>query len=75
LVFPVNVHRMTQTLAATLVIVSRGAPQLQTGSAQLSTTGNVSGFVIFRQEKVSLQNDENQEAELPVPDSCRNSVR
>jgi hypothetical protein len=30
------------------VIVSRGAPQLQTGSAQLSTTGNVSGFVIFR---------------------------
>ena len=33
---------------ATLVIVSSGAPQLLTGSAQLSTTGNVSGFVIFR---------------------------
>jgi hypothetical protein len=40
----------TQTLAAgaTLVIVSDGAPQLLTGSAQLSSTGNVSGFVIFR---------------------------
>ena len=40
----------TQTLAAgaTLVIVSDGAPQLLTGSAQLSTTGHVSGFVIFR---------------------------
>jgi hypothetical protein len=30
------------------VIVSDGAPQLLTGSAQLSSTGNVSGFVIFR---------------------------
>jgi hypothetical protein len=41
---------VTQTLAAgaTLVIVSSGAPQLLTGSAQLSTAGNVSGFVIFR---------------------------
>ena len=41
---------VTKTLAAgaTLVIVSSGAPQLLTGSAQLSTTGNVSGFVIFR---------------------------
>jgi hypothetical protein len=40
----------TQTLAAgaSLVIVSDGAPQLLTGSAQLSSTGNVSGFVIFR---------------------------
>jgi hypothetical protein len=40
----------TQTLAAgaMLVIVSEGAPQLLTGSAQLSSTGNVSGFVIFR---------------------------
>ena len=40
----------TQTLAAgaTLVIVSSGAPTLLTGSAQLSTTGHVSGFVIFR---------------------------
>ena len=33
---------------ATLLIVSTGAPQLITGSAQLATTGNVSGFVIFR---------------------------
>src|ERR1019366_8351039 len=41
---------VTQTLTpgATLIIVSTGAPQLITGSAQLSTTGNVSGFVIFR---------------------------
>jgi hypothetical protein len=41
---------VTQTLAAgaTLVIVSGGAPSLLTGSAQLSTNGHVSGFVIFR---------------------------
>jgi hypothetical protein len=41
---------VTQTLApgATLIIESSGAPDLITGSAQLSTTGNVSGFVIFR---------------------------
>ena len=41
---------VTQTLAAgaTLIIVSTGAPDLITGSAQLTTTGNVSGFVIFR---------------------------
>ena len=41
---------VTQTLGpgATLLIVSTGAPVLLTGSAQLTTTGNVSGFVIFR---------------------------
>jgi hypothetical protein len=41
---------VTQTLAAgaSLLVQSSGAPQLLTGSAQLSTTGNVSGFVIFR---------------------------
>ncbi len=41
---------VTQTLAAgaTLLIVSSGAPTLLTGSVQLSTTGNVSGFVIYR---------------------------
>jgi NHL repeat len=33
---------------ATLIIVTSGAPQLLTGSAQLNTTGNISGFVIFR---------------------------
>jgi len=33
---------------ATLAIVSSGAPSLLTGSAQLTTTGHVSGFVIFR---------------------------
>jgi FG-GAP repeat len=43
---------------ATRLIVSSGAPQLITGSAQLSTTGNVSGFVIFRHN--------NQEAVVPL---------
>ena len=43
-------NSVTQTLAAgaTLIIVSSGAPDLLTGSAQLSTAGSVSGFVIFR---------------------------
>ena len=40
------------------MIVSSGAPQLLTGSAQLSTTGKVSGFVIFRHN--------NQEAVVPL---------
>ena len=41
---------VTQTLAAgaTLTVQSTGAPDLLTGSAQLTTTGRVSGFVIFR---------------------------
>jgi len=41
---------VNQTLAAgaTLIVQSSGAVNLLTGSAQLSTTGNVSGFVIFR---------------------------
>ncbi len=33
---------------ATLIIVTSGAPQLLIGSAQIASTGNVSGFVIFR---------------------------
>jgi hypothetical protein len=33
---------------ATLLIVTSGAPQLLTGSAQITSAGNVSGFVIFR---------------------------
>ena len=51
---------VTQTLpaGATRLIVSSGAPQLITGSAQLRTTGNVSGFVIFRHN--------NQEAVVPL---------
>jgi hypothetical protein len=51
---------VTRTLAAgaTLLIVSSGSVNLLTGSAQLSTTGNVSGFVIFR------HND--QEAVVPL---------
>jgi hypothetical protein len=43
---------------ATLVIISSGAPQLLTGSAQLSTAGHVSGFVIFRHNS--------QEAVVPL---------
>ena len=40
----------TPSLAAgaTLIIVSSGSPTLLTGSAQLISSGNVSGFVIFR---------------------------
>ena len=51
---------VTQNLAAgaTRVIVSAGAVNLLTGSAQLTTAGNVSGFVIFR------HND--QEAVVPL---------
>jgi trimeric autotransporter adhesin len=51
---------VTRTLApgATLIVVSNGAGDLLTGSAQLSTTGNVSGFVIFRHN--------NQEAVVPL---------
>ena len=57
-IFPVP--SVTQPLAAgaTLIVVSSGAPQLLTGSAQLSTTGNVGGFVIFRHN--------NQEAVVPL---------
>jgi hypothetical protein len=51
---------VTQNLpaGATRVVVSAGAPNLLTGSAQLSTSGNVSGFVIFRHN--------NQEAVVPL---------
>jgi len=51
---------VTQTLAAgaTLLVTSSGAPQLLTGSAQLSTNGNVSGFVIFHHG--------NQQAVVPL---------
>ena len=43
---------------ATLVIVSNGAGNLLTGSAQLTTAGHISGFVIFRHN--------NQEAVVPL---------
>jgi len=51
---------VSQTLAAgaTLLVQSSGAPQLLIGSAQLSTTGHVSGFVIYRHN--------NQEAVVPL---------
>jgi len=53
---------VTQTIAAgaTLVVQSAGAPSLLTGSAQLTTSGNVSGFVIFR------FNPTGQEAVVPI---------
>ncbi len=50
---------------ATLVIVSSGAAQLVTGSAQLSTTGHVSGFVIFRHN--------GQEAVVPLENRNANA--
>jgi hypothetical protein len=45
-----TVPAYTSQLAAgaTLILVSSGAQTLITGSAQLTTTGHVSGFVIFR---------------------------
>ena len=46
------------TAGATRVIVSAGAENLLTGSAQLTTAGNISGFVIFRHN--------NQEAVVPL---------
>jgi hypothetical protein len=51
---------VTETLAAgaTLMLASAGAPQLLTGSAQITSAGNVSGFVIFRHN--------NQEAVVPL---------
>jgi hypothetical protein len=51
---------VTQTIlpGATLLFVSIGAGNLLTGSAQLSTTGHVSGFVIYRHN--------NQEAVVPL---------
>ena len=58
---PTLAPSVTQMLAAgaTLVIVSGGVtPQLLTGSAQLTTTGHISGFVIFRHN--------NQEAVVPL---------
>jgi photosystem II stability/assembly factor-like uncharacterized protein len=57
---PTVASSFTRTLAAgaTLLAVSSGSVDLLTGSAQLSTTGNVSGFVIFR------HND--QEAVVPL---------
>ena len=53
---------VTQTIAAgaTLVVQSAGAPTLLTGSAQLTTSGNLSGFVIFR------FNPTGQEAVVPL---------
>jgi hypothetical protein len=57
---PTQASSVTQNLAAgaTVVIVSSGAATLLTGSAQLATPGNISGFVIFR------HND--QEAVVPL---------
>jgi hypothetical protein len=65
---PTTAPAIAPTLAAgsTLIIVSGGVtPQLLTGSAQLSTTGNVSGFVIFRHN--------GQEAVVPLESRNANS--
>src|SRR6185295_17774297 len=48
----------TLAAGATIVIASSGAPNLLTGSAQLTTAGHVGGFVIFRHN--------NQEAVVPL---------
>ena len=58
---------VTQPIAAgaTLLIVSNGAPNLLTGSAQLTTNGHVSGFVIYRHN--------NQEAVVPLENRDANS--
>jgi len=57
---PTTAPSLTQSLAAgaTRVIVSSGAVDLLTGSAQLTTAGHISGFVIFRHN--------NQEAVVPL---------
>ena len=63
-----TVPSLTQSIAAgaTLIIVSGGiSHQLLTGSAQLSTTGHVTGFVIFRHN--------NQEAVVPLESRNANS--
>ena len=51
---------LTQNLSAgaTVIIVSSGAVNLLTGSAQLTTAGTIGGFVIFRHN--------NQEAVVPL---------
>ena len=57
---PTVAPSLTQSLpaGATRVIVSNGAATLLTGSAQLSTAGQIGGFVIFRHN--------NQEAVVPL---------
>ena len=61
---------VTQAIAAgaTLLVDSGGVtPQLFTGSAQLSTTGHISGFVIFRHN--------GQEAVVPIESRNANCLR
>jgi hypothetical protein len=57
---PAVAPSLTQSLAAgaTRVVVSSGAANLLTGSAQLTTGGQIGGFVIFRHN--------NQEAVVPL---------
>jgi hypothetical protein len=64
-IFLATSHTQSLAAGATLIVVSTGFPQLLTGSAQLSTTGNVGGFVIFR------HND--QEAVVPLESRNANS--
>jgi hypothetical protein len=71
LIFPHAIHPSVRRLSqaefpinagATLVVESTGpdANPLQTGSAQLATNGNISGFAIFRYEPTG------QEAVVPL---------
>ena len=62
---------------ATLLVLTNGAPNLLTGSAQLSTTGKVSGFAIFRhngQEAVVPIESRNASAYLVAFDNTGNTA-
>jgi hypothetical protein len=70
---------VTQSMAAgaTLVVVSSGAATLLTGSAQLHTTGHVSGFVMFRhngQEAVVPLESRNADAYIVAFDNTNGTA-
>jgi hypothetical protein len=70
-------YTKTLSAGASLVIISSGAPQLLTGSAQLTTAGQVSGFVIFRhngQEAVVPLESRNANAYVIVFDNTNRSA-
>ena len=62
---------------ATLIIVTSRAPQLLTGSAQITSAGNVSGFVIFRhngQEAVVPLESRNAQAYIIAFDNTKGTA-
>jgi hypothetical protein len=74
-----NVSSISPTIAAgaTLLVQSTGAPSLLTGSAQLTSAGNVSGFVIFRhngQEAVVPMESRNASAYLLAFDNTNGTA-